>query len=93
MTHIQHDARIITPLHDAFVFEAPLDVLETVTALHPRVICDTLQEYFPVLRPQVEVNIARSDCWNKDGDAEELERWIASLNELMNGHETGNKEA
>ena len=67
--------------------------LETVAELTSRVMCDTLQEYFPVLRPQVEVNISRPDCWNKDGDGDELERWIESLNELMNGQEIGNKEA
>jgi DNA polymerase-1 len=89
----QYDARIIIPLHDAFIFEAPLGDLATVAALTSRVMCDTLQEYFPVLRPQVEVNISRSDCWNKDGDGEELERWITSLNELMNSQKTGNKEA
>ncbi len=89
----QYDARIIIPLHDAFIFEAPFSALENVAALTSRVMCDTLQEYFPVLRPQVEVNIARPDCWNKDGDGEELERWIAGLDELMNGHETRNQEA
>jgi DNA polymerase-1 len=88
-----YDARIIIPLHDAFIFEAPLEELKTIAELTSRVMCDTLQEYFPVLRPQVEINITRPDCWNKDGDGEELERWIASLNELMNGQETGNKEA
>ena len=86
-------ARIIIPLHDAFIFEAPLGELDTVAALTSRVMCDTLQEYFPVLSPQVEVNISRPDCWNKDGDGEELERWITSLNELMNSQKTGNKEA
>jgi DNA polymerase-1 len=89
----QHDARIIIPLHDAFIFEAPLNALGTVADITSRVMCDTLQEYFPALRPQVEVNITRPDCWNKDGDGEELERWIATLNELMYGHETGSKEA
>ena len=79
----QYGARIIIPLHDAFIFEAPLDELETVAELTSRVMCDTLQEYFPVLRPQVEVNISRPDCWNKDGDGEELDRWIENLNVLM----------
>ena len=89
----QLNARIIIPVHDAFIFEAPLEVLETVAELTSRVMCDTLQEYFPVLRPQAEVNISRPDCWNKDGDGDELERWITSLNELMNSPEIGNKEA
>ena len=81
----RYDARIIIPLHDAFIFEAPMDELETVAKLTARVMCDTLQEYFPVLQPQVEVNISRPDCWNKDGDVEELDRWINSLNGLMKG--------
>jgi len=87
----QYDARIIIPLHDAFIFEAPLKHLEDVAQLTQRVMCETLQEYFPVLRPQAEVNISRPDCWNKDGDADALERWIESLNELMNGQEVENK--
>ncbi len=68
----QYDARIIIPLHDAFIFETPLDALETVEELTSRVICDTLQEDFPVLWPQEEVNTSRSDCWNKDGDGMSL---------------------
>ena len=79
-------------MHDAFIFEAPLDKLDTVAKLTSMVMCNTLQEYFPVLRPQVEVNISSPDCWNKDGDGDELERWISSLDKLMNCQETGNKE-
>jgi len=79
----QYDSRIIIPLHDAFIFEAPLAELQVVTDLTARVMCDTLQEYFPVLRPQVDVNTFRPDCWNKDGDGEELTRWIESLDDLM----------
>ena len=88
----QYDSRIIIPLHDAFIFEAPLDELQVVADLTARVMCDTLQEYFPVLRPQVEVNMSRPDCWNKDGDGEELDRWIESLNDLMQGQESSAKE-
>jgi len=88
----KYDARIIIPLHDAYIFEAPLDELEAVSELTARVMCDTLQEYFPTLQPQVEVNISRPDCWNKDGDGGELDRWIESLNGLMKGQEMGDKE-
>jgi DNA polymerase-1 len=87
----QYGARIIIPLHDAFIFEAPLNELKNVAELTAMVMCNTLQEYFPVLQPQVEVNISKPDCWNKDGDGEELDRWIESLNDLMKGHENGNK--
>lgn len=89
----KYGARIIIPLHDAFIFEAPLNELKNVAELTARVMCDTLQEYFPVLRPQVEVNISRPDSWNKDGHREELDRWIESLNVLMKGQEKGNIKA
>ena len=79
----QYDALIIIPVHDAFIFEAPLNELDAVAGLTSRIMCDVLQEYFPALRPQVEVNISRPDCWNKDGDGDELDRWIGSLNELI----------
>jgi DNA polymerase-1 len=83
----QYDAKIIIPLHDAFIFEAPLNELKKVAELTARVMCDTMQEYFPVLRPQVEVNISRPNCWNKDGDDGKLERWIEDLNLLMEDQE------
>ena len=72
----QYGARLLIPLHDAFIFEAPLDVLEEVAQLTKRVMCETVQEYFPELRPQAEVNIKRPDCWNKKGDANALTRWL-----------------
>jgi DNA polymerase-1 len=72
----QYNARLIIPLHDAFVFEAPLEVLNEVALLTERVMCETVREYFPELRPKAEVNIRRLDCWNKDGDADALIRWL-----------------
>ncbi len=72
-----YDARIILPMHDAFVFEAPLTHLETVAAITAEVLKGAVQEYFPELDPQVEPNIDHPDCWNKDGNANSLDRWIA----------------
>jgi hypothetical protein len=48
-------------------------------------MCETLQEYFPVLRPKADVNIVRPDCWNKDGVCDGLEQWIKSLPVLKIG--------
>lgn len=67
--------------------------MENVAELTARVMCDTLQEYFPALRPQVEVNISNPECWNKDGDGEALERWIEDLNSVMSYPEKGEKVA
>jgi DNA polymerase-1 len=71
-----HDARMLVALHDSCVFEAPLGVLEVVADLTGRVLCDVVQEHFPCLRPQVEVNIQQPHCWNKDGRYDSVERWI-----------------
>lgn len=72
----QYDAWLTIPVHDAFVFEAPLEVLGTVADLTKRVMCDTVQEYFPELQPQAEVNISDPSCWNKDGHADALTKWL-----------------
>jgi hypothetical protein len=35
-----------------------------------------VQEYFPALRPQVDVNVEHPHCWNKDGKHLSLEYWM-----------------
>jgi|TARA_B100002003_G_C14152743_1_gene554566 DNA polymerase-1 len=79
----QYNARIIVLLHDSVVFEAPLEVLEEVSKITGRIMCHTVQEFFPALHPKVEVNISHPECWNKDGDMKALESWLASLDEVM----------
>ena len=66
----RYKARIIIPLHDAFIFEAPLEVLPEVARLTEQVMCQVVQEYFPQLEPRVEVNIDQPHCWNEGGNAE-----------------------
>jgi len=63
------------PLHDAYIFEAPLESLREVAALTARVMTETLQEVYPVLHPRVTVNIAAPACWNKDGLTDPMEAW------------------
>ena len=72
----RYEARIIVPFHDAYIFEAPSERLQEVANLTERVMCDTVQEYFPCLIPRVEVNLSRPDCWNKDGKADAFEKWL-----------------
>jgi DNA polymerase-1 len=72
----RHDAWLTIAVHDAYVFEAPIGVLGEVAELTGRVLCDTVQEYFPELSPRVEVNTEQPQCWNKDGHADAVERWI-----------------
>jgi len=72
----RYDARLIIPLHDAFVFEAPIGHLEEVANLTGRIMCDAVREFFPELHPRVEVNIKHPGCWNKEGDVGALDRWL-----------------
>jgi DNA polymerase-1 len=71
-----YQARMILPMHDAYVFEARLSHLQAVAAITEQVFKSSVQEYFPMLDPQVEVNIDHPECWNKDGHADSLRRWI-----------------
>ncbi|WP_145235427.1 DNA polymerase [Urbifossiella limnaea] len=72
-----YDARLILPLHDAFVFEARLDLLQEVAELTHDVMGAVVREAFPALRPRVVINTEHPGCWNKDGRADSLARWAA----------------
>ena len=63
-------------MQDAFVFEAPLQNLEIVASITAEALKGSVQEYFPMLDPQVDVNIDHPNCWNKDGHAESLTCWL-----------------
>jgi len=71
-----YGAKIILPMHDAFVFECPKKRLQTVAEITAEVMRSTVQEYFPVLDPKVDVNIKHPHCWNKDGKHRSLEQWM-----------------
>ena len=73
----RHHARLVVPMHDAYVFECPLGALAEVAVLTATAMRLVVQEHFPALDAQVEVNIARSDRWNKDGHADAPGCWIA----------------
>jgi len=63
-------------MHDAYVFEVPVEHLQTVATITAEVLKSSVQEFFPMLDPQVEMNIEHPECWNKDGHADSLARWI-----------------
>ena len=71
----RYEARLILPMHDAFVFEAPLHQLEKVAQLTAEELKRAVQVYYPELDPQADINITEPQCWNKDGDADSLEKW------------------
>ena len=69
-------AWMLVPVHDAFVFEAPLEHLATVATLTESVMVQTVQEWFPELRPRAEINITHPECWNLEGNFDSVERFI-----------------
>jgi DNA polymerase-1 len=72
----QYDAKLIIPIHDSFVFEAPLQHLSGVAELTALVMCEVVRESFPELHPKAEINIKHPECWNKEGDVGALDRWL-----------------
>ncbi|WP_299661906.1 DNA polymerase [uncultured Psychromonas sp.] len=75
-----YDARLILAVHDAFIFEAPLELMDTVaelTELTEQIMIQAVQEYYPQIKPRVDLNYSHPECWTKDSDAESVERWIA----------------
>ena len=72
----RYGAWIVVPMHDAFVFESPIEALPEVADLTATVMRQVVREYFPELDAQVEVNADHPECWNKDGHTDSLERWM-----------------
>jgi DNA polymerase-1 len=74
---LHYKAKLILPMHDAFVFEALRQHFQVVAKITAEVMRGTVQEYFPELDPQVEINISHPHCWNKDGKYRSLAMWMA----------------
>ena len=72
----QYGARLLVPVHDSYVVEAPEENLETVATLTESVMVQTVQEWFPELRPRAEINRSHPECWNHEGHFASLERFI-----------------
>jgi DNA polymerase-1 len=71
-----YGARLLLPMHDAFVFEAPLNQLGEVARVTAEELRGAVQAEFPGLRPRVEVNVEHPRCWNKDGKWRSLALWM-----------------
>ena len=63
------------PLHDAFVFEAPVDRVVKVAELTESVLVRTSRNS-PDLQPRTKVNIAHPECRNHDGHHDSVKRFI-----------------
>ncbi|HHX8482695.1 TPA: DNA polymerase [Vibrio diabolicus] len=72
-----YNAKLVLAMHDAFIFEAPLDHMEEVGTLTTNVMIQAVIEHFPELKPRIDLNDSAPQCWTKDGDVGSVERWIA----------------
>lgn len=83
---LQHyQARLLIPMHDSFVFEAPQECFTDVAALIAEIMVDEFRRYFPVLKPQVNMNCSRPDRWIKEVGCEQaLELYLQSSSPPFN---------
>ena len=67
---------LVLPIHDAILIECDSGDVADVCERSRRVMEDAMRWYYPVLRPRVTVNRADKSCWNKDGHADSLRRFL-----------------
>ena len=69
--------KLILPVHDAVVIECNRDQIGQVAEEARNLMIDAVRKYYPALHPRVDVNAAACCCWNKDGRANSLDRFLA----------------
>ena len=67
---------LVLPLHDAVLIECPREALDEVASRSAQIMRDALHALYPALRPRVVANKSHPECWNKDGRADSLDRWL-----------------
>jgi hypothetical protein len=81
---------LVLPIYDAVLIECSADQIDDVIARAVPIMQHAVRAYYPALRPRVEVNRSHPECWNKDGHADSLERFLAdptfSLDRLDSDH-------
>ena len=77
----RHNAKLIVALHDAFVFEAPVDELKEVARLTSQVMIQVIQERYPQLNIRTDINTLQPKYWNKDGQETSIENGYSSNND------------
>lgn len=72
----KHDARLLVPMHDAFIFQAPVGEIDEVVNKASEVMKTAMQEYFPKLEPRINVNTEDSRRWTKDSHPAALQDYL-----------------
>jgi DNA polymerase-1 len=68
--------KLILPVHDAVVIECNIDDIGPVGREASQIMIDAVRKYYPVLHPRVDVNDIAPHCWNKDGHADSIDRFL-----------------
>jgi len=67
---------LLVPLYDSVVFEAPINSLHETTEIVKACMIKSMQEYFPALKPRISVNKSNPRCWNVEGKALTIEKFL-----------------
>ena len=78
-----YGARLLVPMHDAFIFQAPLDVLDEVVEATGREMVRAMKSYFPDLEPKVSANTRQPQCWVKEGHETALQEYLDETSHLV----------
>jgi DNA polymerase I-like protein with 3'-5' exonuclease and polymerase domains len=66
----------VLPVHDALVVECPLDTFDECS----KAVVDAMKlaalQYYPNTPLDVDINDQHPECWNKDGHADSIDRWL-----------------
>ena len=82
-----YGARLLVPMHDAFIFQAPLDVLDEVVEATGREMVYAMKTYFSDLTPKVNANTRRPQCWVKDGYETALVEYLEETSHMVAGQD------
>jgi len=67
---------LVLPVHDSILIECPDHEVEEVSTRAAQILEDAVRDYYPKLKPKVDVNRSHPECWNKDGRADSLNRFL-----------------
>lgn len=74
--------QLILPVHDAVVVECDAANVEAVRTMLPQVMSQAVRSFYPDLDPRIDINASATECWNKDGDAKALDRFLQETGAL-----------
>lgn len=72
----ERGGRVLLPIFDALLVQYPRGTGAVVLPATEALMVDTMRELYPGTRPRVDVNAIATRCWNKNGYADSIERFV-----------------